>query len=104
MSLWLLQVPVGQPLYRPLLILSIFLVLIMGAAVWVLWRHPPAHEELSTLEKFRELVRAILTAALTAGFVILTFEGKIDAAIYANSFGMILAFLFGTKVGEPRRP
>jgi ABC-type multidrug transport system permease subunit len=94
---------IGQPIYRPFMILAITLILVIAAVVYFLWRKPVEHEELSTIEKFRELVRAVLTASLTAGFVILTFEGKIDAAIFANTYGIIIAFLFGQKLGAEKK-
>jgi cobalamin synthase len=101
----LMQAAVGQPIYRPFMILAITLILVIAAVVYFLWRKPPEHEELSTIEKFRELVRAVLTASLTAGFVILTFEDKIEPSIFANTYGIIIAFLFGQKLGaeQPKK-
>jgi hypothetical protein len=95
--------PLAQPLYRPFMILSLTLIFIIAAVVWFLWRKPPEHEELTTVEKFRELVRAVLTASLTAGFVILTFERMIDAAIFANTYGILIAYLFGQKSAERQK-
>jgi cobalamin synthase len=102
MNLWLLQAPiaVGQPLYRPFMILSLVTLAVIAAAVWFLWQKPSEHEELSVVDKFRELIRAIVIAEFGAGFVILTLEGKIESAIFANTVGIIIAFLFGQRAGE----
>lgn len=97
----------AAPLYRPFMILFIILLLsILSAVIYYLWTRLPqsdSHpEEFSSVEKFKELVRSILTATLTAGFIVLTFEDKIDAGIFGNTYAIIIAFWFGQKLGEQK--
>lgn len=112
MNLWLMQAPAvpasAAPLYRPFMILFIILLMaILTAVIYYLWKQSPdsdAHpDEFTSVEKFKELVRSILTATLTAGFIVLTFEDKIDAGIFGNTYAIIIAFWFGQKLGEQNR-
>jgi hypothetical protein len=96
----LMQLPLGQPLYRPFMILFLALLIGLAAAIWGLYRQPTAPAELTTIDKLREMVRAALIVTLTSAFVIMSLEGKIGADIYANTFGIIIAFLFGQRTGE----
>jgi cobalamin synthase len=107
MLLWLMEaapLAQGQPLYRPFMILSLVTLAVIAAAVWFLWQHPPEQDEVTLIDKFRELIRAIVIAEFGAGFVILTLEGKIEAAIFANTVGIIIAFLFGQQQGQRKQP
>ena len=87
-------------LARPFFILALTLLVVLGAVVYALWRHPKSDDDLSTVDKLRELIRSVLIVTLTAAFVILSLEGKIGPDIYAQTFGIIIAFLFGQRNGE----
>ena len=47
---------VGQPLYRPFMILALVTLAVIAAAVWFLWQRQT--QPLSLIDTFRELIRA----------------------------------------------
>lgn len=98
--MWLMQaapLAIGQPLYRPFLIVTLVTMAVLAAAVWFLWHYSPEHDDTTLIEKFRELVRGIVIAEFGACFVILALESKIVPEIVANTVGIIVAFLFGQQ-------
>jgi hypothetical protein len=58
----------------------------------------------SRVDKFNQLVRGIVTVGLAAGFIYGFVTKLIDPGLYANVFGIIIAFWFATRnvPGMPR--
>jgi hypothetical protein len=95
-----MQLPIGQPLYRPFMVVTLTTLAVIAAAVWFLWHYEKIPDNTPVVDKFRELIRGIVIAEFGACFVILAMESKIVPEIVANTVGIIIAFLFGQKSGE----
>ena len=60
----------------------------------------PKPTEPNVVDKFNQLVRAIVTLGLTAGFCWLAFVKEIDSAVFATTYSIIVTFWFVQKQTE----
>jgi len=57
-------------------------------------------EPTGKIEQFNSTVRGVVTLLLTLGFIIGFFKELIDGGVYANIFGVAVAFWFASRTAD----